>query len=328
MDKKKVLVLAAKANMIRQFNYKNIKLLQKLDYEVHVATNMVEFGSMSKQENEKLKLWMQENNVISHQIDFGRGLGSFKKNILAFRQLNQLFKNEKFRFIHVHSPLGGILGRLVAKRHQIPAIYTAHGFHFFKGSSKLSWLIIYPLEWIFSFFTDTLITINNEDFELVQRKMHFKNKFLVNGIGIDVKGAKKVTDKFKSIKRKKIRKEFGIPENAFLISSVGELSDRKNHQIVLKAIKRLSESERNNIYYLIAGTGPNGELLTSIAESFNFGSNFKLAGYRNDIHDINYASDVSLLPSTREGLPVAGLDAVADGAFFMGGNVRGISDLL
>ena len=54
----KVLMLAAKANMIQQFNHRNIKILQNLGYEVHVATNMVDFGSMSTQENERFKQWM------------------------------------------------------------------------------------------------------------------------------------------------------------------------------------------------------------------------------------------------------------------------------
>lgn len=50
---KKVLMLAAKANMIQQFNHRNIKILQNLGYEVHVAINMVDFGSMSMRENER-----------------------------------------------------------------------------------------------------------------------------------------------------------------------------------------------------------------------------------------------------------------------------------
>ncbi|WP_223322955.1 hypothetical protein [Leuconostoc mesenteroides] len=69
---KKVLMLAAKANMIQQFNHRNIKILQNLGYEVHIATNMVDFGSMSAEENERFKQWMIDNDIIAHQIDFER----------------------------------------------------------------------------------------------------------------------------------------------------------------------------------------------------------------------------------------------------------------
>ncbi len=146
---KKVLMLAAKANMIQQFNHRNIKILQNLGYEVHVATNMVDFGSMSTDENERFKLWMSDNNVIAHQVDFERRMGTLKGNIRSIRQLRQIFRENDFSFIHVHSPLGSILGRLVAKQFKIPTIYTAHGFHFFKGGPKSGWLFFYPLEWFF-----------------------------------------------------------------------------------------------------------------------------------------------------------------------------------
>lgn len=45
---KKVLKLAVKGNMIQQFNYRNIKILQNLGYEIHVATNMVDFRQLHR----------------------------------------------------------------------------------------------------------------------------------------------------------------------------------------------------------------------------------------------------------------------------------------
>lgn len=121
---KKVLMLAAKANMIQQFNHRNIKILQNLGYKVHVATNMADFGSMSAEENERFKQWMIDNDVIAHQIDFERRMGSLKGNIRSVKQLIKLFKEIDFTFVHVHSPLGSVLGRLVAKQFKVPAIYA------------------------------------------------------------------------------------------------------------------------------------------------------------------------------------------------------------
>lgn len=323
---KKVLMLAAKANMIQQFNHRNIKILQNLGYEVHVATNMVDFGSMSAEENERFKQWMNGNKIVAHQVDFERRMGSLKGNIRSIKQLRQIFKKNDFAFIHVHSPLGSILGRLVAKQFKVPTIYTAHGFHFFKGGPKSGWLIFYPLEWFFSFITDTLITINNEDYELAKKHMHAKKTIKINGIGVDVESAWRVTDKEKATARKKLRKELSIPDEAFLISSVGELSDRKNHKVVLEALRMMEPQERKNIYYIIAGTGVNGTLLEELAGSFGYNTNFKLLGYRSDIHAINYASDISVLPSLREGLGIAGLDATIDGTYLIATNKGGVSD--
>lgn len=325
---KKVLMLAAKANMIQQFNHRNIEILQGLGYEVHVATNMVDFGSMSSEENERFKQWMINHDVIAHQIDFERRMGSLKGNLRSIKQLRRLFQQYDFTFTHVHSPLGSILGRVVAKQFKVPTIYTAHGFHFFKGGSKSGWLVFYPLEWLFSFITDTLITINDEDYALAKKHMHAKHIVEINGIGVDVEKAWRVTDEEKQEARKRVRQKLNIPKNAFLISSVGELSDRKNHKVVLEALKKMTQAQRQNIYYIIAGTGVNGAMLNELAESFNFGEHFRLLGYRSDIHNINYASDVSVFPSFQEGLGLAGLDATADGVFLIGSNKRGILDYI
>lgn len=325
---KKVLMLAAKANMIQQFNHRNIKILQELGYEVHVATNMVDFGSMSAEENERFKQWMIENDVIAHQVDFERRMGTIKGNIRSIKQLRQVFNGNNFSFIHVHSPLGSILGRFVAKQYNVPTIYTAHGFHFFKDGPKTGWLVFYPLEWFFSFFTDTLITINDEDYALAKKHMHAKKIVKINGIGVDVKKAWSVSDEYKNKARQHIRKELSIPDDGFLISSVGELSDRKNHRIVLEALKKLTTNDRSKVYYVIAGTGPNKEILEKIADSFDFSKHLKLLGYRTDIHEINFASDISVFPSFQEGLGVAGLEAVIDGSYLIGSNVRGIRDYI
>lgn len=325
---KKVLMLAAKANMIQQFNHRNIKILQNLGYEVHVATNMVDFGSMSAEENERFKQWMSDNKVVAHQVDFERRMGSLKGNIRSIKQLRQIFKMNDFAFTHVHSPLGSILGRFVAKQFKVPTIYTAHGFHFFKGGPKSGWLFFFPIEWLFSFITNTIITINNEDYVFAKKYLHANNIVGINSNGVDVLNALKVSEDEKKQKRYVFRKQFNIPEEAFVISSVGELSTRKNHSLVLEALNLLEESERKKIYYIIAGTGDEKSNLLNFANSIGFIDNFLLLGYQSDIHSLNFASDISILPSLREGLGIAGLDATVDGTWLLGTKFGGVSDYL
>ena len=163
---------------------------------------------------------------------------------------------------------------------------------------------------------------------LAQKYMHAKNLLNLNGNGVDVEQAWLISDDQKNKARSEIRKELNIPEDAFLITSVGELSDRKNHRIVLEALKLMTPEERKNVYYVIAGTGSNGPLLLEIAESFQFQNSLKLLGYRNDIHNINYASDLFVFPSLQEGLGIAGLDATVDGTLILGANRRGIADYI
>lgn len=89
---KKVLIVAAKANMIRQFNQHNILILKDLGFEIHVGTNFKEFGSMDGNENQKLIDWLNENQVTMHQLDFGRRLGSMKSNLLVIKQIKDVLR--------------------------------------------------------------------------------------------------------------------------------------------------------------------------------------------------------------------------------------------
>ncbi|GAB5060458.1 hypothetical protein LASHA2_01800 [Lactiplantibacillus plantarum] len=81
-------------------------------------------------------------------------------------------------------------------------------------------------------------------------------------------------------------------------------------------------------YYVIAGVGSGKDSLINQAKSFNYEKKLKLLGYRNDVHDINFASDASIFPSLQEGLGIAGLDATIDGTFLIGSNKRGIADYI
>ena len=184
---KKALILASVASMIEQFNMGNIKVLQELKYEVHVATNFIDSGTITRERAEELKNKLKDLNVKYYQIDFDRNVLS-TKNIQAYKQVKQLIKENKYNIIHIHSPIGGVCGRLVAKKERkngTKVIYTAHGFHFFKGAPAKNWLIYYPVEKWLSKYTDCLITINEEDYNLAKKKFKAKNVEYVPGIGVD-----------------------------------------------------------------------------------------------------------------------------------------------
>ena len=326
MKKQKVLLIAAKANMIWQFNQRNMEMLLNLGYEVHVATNFVDFGSFSAEENEILKAWPTAHDIKWHQIDFERRLGTLSGNRQALSQLDDVFTNNEFSFVHVHSPLGGILGRLVAMRHGVKSMYTCHGMHFYRGGSLKDWLVFFPVEWLFALMTHTIVVINQED-EKIARWMPFKNRYRIHGNGSLVKEALAVSSNQKERNRLKIRAEFGVAPDDFMILSVGELSDRKNHVVVLKA---LSELKKQGIYpkYLIAGVGDLADKLKEKIEELGLTNQVSLLGYRTDIRQLNHAADLFVFPSLREGLGLAGLDAVVDGTYILGGEFGGIKDYI
>lgn len=245
------------------------------------------------------------------------------KNIKAYKMLKKLIDEEKFDIIECNTPVGGALGRLAARHARktgTKVIYIAHGFHFFKGSSKLSWLIYYPAEKLLSYITDTLITVNNEDYKLAAEKLHAGKTLYINGIGCDIKKIEAcVSD------RSAVRKKIGIADSDIMLLSVGELINRKNHITMLRALSKINSP---TVHYVIAGGGVLEKELKRIAEEMGIASNVHFLGFCTDIPPILKAADIFCFPSYQEGLPLALLEAMAASLPVIASHIRGNTDLI
>lgn len=316
---KSMLMLASVASMIDQFNMNNIEILLSLGYKVAVACNFKVGNTCSDKRIKELKEELKELGVKFYQIDFDRNVMNLQQNMEAYKQVEKLVKLQRYDFIHCHSPIGGVIGRIVAHETKTKVIYTAHGFHFYDGAPKKNWLLYYSIEKALSRWTDILITINKEDYDIACKKLCARRTIYVPGIGIDIK-------RFKNIPTHKMikRAELGIDDRDFVILSVGELNDNKNHKVIIEALNRMNESDK--CVYVIAGEGINRELLERQAEASNV--NLRLLGYREDIPELLKLSDVFVLPSLREGLNVSLMEAMAAGLPCIAGKIRGNVDLL
>lgn len=231
-----------------------------------------------------------------------------KGNFDAVGQIKKLVKNKKYDIVHCHTPIAAMCTRVACRglrKHGVKVMYTAHGFHFYKGAPKLNWLIYYPIEKICSYWTDVLITINQEDYNLAKRRMKAKKVEYVPGVGIEV-------EKFKNavVDKNSKRKELGIPKDAFLLISVGELNANKNHQIIIKAI---AEINKDNIHYMLVGDGEYKTYLKDLAKKLNVENNVHILGFRNDVEEMYKISDVNVFPSIREGLGLAAIEGMISG---------------
>ncbi|CAH0419139.1 glycosyltransferase [Periweissella ghanensis] len=321
---KKVLIVAAKANMIRQFNQHNILILQELGFEVHVGTNFKEFGSMDNQENDKLIQWLKEHDVTSHQIDFGRKLGSFKANFVVIKQLRAIMKDKnEWAFMHAHSPIGSVLGRIAAKSQGVKTMYTSHGFHFFKGGPKKNWLV-FPIEWLLGFITDQLIVINSNDLKIADY-LPIENVEYIPSVGIDVKKMMAITSEERASMRNEKRAELGLKPDDFVLLHVGELSNLKNQRIVIEAMGKINNP---NLKFMIAGVGPNHDEYLALAKELGLENQLKLLGYRNDIQALHFAADLFVFPSRREGFGLGGFEALVDGLKVIGTKNTGMKDFI
>ena len=238
-----------------------------------------------------------------------------------FKKLREIISLNSYNIVHCHTPTAGMLARFASlknRKKNTKVIYTAHGFHFFMGAPIINWLLYFPVEWLCSFFTDVLITINKEDYAFAKKYMQAKEIKYVPGVGINIE---QISNTF--FDRDTKRQELGIDSEQIALLSVGELNDNKNHETVIRAISKL---KNNDIIYIICGKGEKQEYLKSLADEL--GVKLILLGFRNDVVEICKACDIFTFPSKREGLSVALMEAMAAGLPIVCSRIRGNTDLV
>lgn len=320
----KALMAASVASMIDQFNMPNIQLLQDMGYEVHAACNFEQGNTCDAARIRSFRHTLKAQGVLWHQWDCPRRPSAACQCVRAYMQLWALTGRYRYDLIHCHSPIGGALARVVAHVRKIPVIYTAHGFHFYQGAPVINWLVYYPVEKLLAYWTDMLITMNREDYAFAKRNLAAKKIWRIPGVGVDTRRFAGMGAERENVRRA-FRKKYGIPQDAAVLLSVGELSERKNHKVILNALAVLG---RKDIYYIICGQGGRREWLARYAKSLCLERRIYITGYMEHV-DAAYASaDIFVFPSIQEGLPVAVLEAMAAGLPVIASRIRGNVDLI
>lgn len=294
---KKVLYTATVLSHICQFHLPYLKEFKEKGYEVHVAAK----NNLAEKNGLELKY---ADKFI--EMPFSRSPKSLQ-NLKALKQLKQLLKEEYYDLIVCNTPMGGIITRMAAKKTRkkgTKVVYMAHGFHFYKGASKKSWMVFYPIEKHFAKKCDTVITITDEDYRLASKK--FKtNVIRMHGAGVDGERYYFVEE----LEKIALRQELGLKKEDFVCLSVGELNQNKNQKQLISLVPILKE-RIPNFKLLIAGNGKTKEELESQIKELGIENEVALIGYQPKIERYLRASDVSLSVSKREGLPFNVVEAM------------------
>lgn len=304
------MMLATTDNMIWQFLLPHIKYLQEQGNTVECVCSKTGF-------------WFDELRdkfgLTCHDVSLPRNPlhpSIFK----GWKQLKKLQKQEHYDLVYCQQPVGGVMGRMIAKKFKIPCIYTAHGFHFFKGNSKIKNLIFRTIEKHYSKYTNALVTINQEDYNAAQ-KFKAKKVYKINGIGVDL-------SKYKvnmALNKSEFKKSLGLNEDDFVITSIGELNENKN---TLRLIEVMAQIPESKIKYLICGQGPLKDKYEESIKKYGLENRVKLLGFRTDIPDILTITDLYIMPSYREGLSKSMMEAMCYGLPIVASKIRGNVDLV
>jgi glycosyltransferase EpsD len=233
-------------------------------------------------------------------------------NLKAIKEIKKIVGEQKYDIVHCHTPIAAVCTRLACKRLRnsgLKVFYTAHGFHFYKGAPIKNWLVFYPVEKLCSRWTDALITINTEDYNRA-KKMHCKNVYLVNGVGVDIDKIRNIVMTNESINEKKI--SLGVESMYPLIFYAAEINKNKNQKLLLE-VEKVLISRGYNPCILLAGTDDtNGTFGRRIIDD-GLSKSVRLLGFRKDCVELIKISDICCPTSIREGLPINLIEAMAGG---------------
>lgn len=245
-------------------------------------------------------------------------------------RVRSIVDSGRYDIVHVHTPIAAWVTRyaLRARRKQPGGpvvIYTAHGFHFYRGQKPLPHMLFRTMERVAAPWTDYLVTINLEDYEAARELGGIDRERVryIPGIGVDT--ARFAPEAAAPDAARALRTELAIPAEEFVLTMIAEIAAVKRHEFALSA---LSQARSPNVTLLIVGDGPLEAGIRSRVDELGLSERVRFAGYRRAIPTVLAATDALLLTSEREGLNRSALEAMAACRPVVGTDTRGIADAI
>lgn len=216
--------------------------------------------------------------------------------------------------VHTHNPHALIYGAPAARLLRAAAVHSKHGIN--PDVARRMWLRRKASSLVDAYVavTSTLSQVALKNQECDPSKLHV----IPNGIDTLAYAPNPAA-------RQRVRKQLGIPENAWVVGTVGRLAPEKDQGLLIDAMANLLD-ERGRL--LIVGAGPEREVLLSRAAATGRQQFVHLLGERDDVPDLLATLDVFVLTSRTEGLPLVLLEAMATGVPVLTTAVGGIPDLV
>lgn len=315
-----VMFVASVYGHLRGFHVPYMGLLQEWGYKV-IASASDGGNPQSKQELEALGFQCVD-------VPFGRQPLSMS-NAFAYREICTLLASRQdIELIHVHTPAAAFITREAAAsaRFKGAMLYTAHGFHFYRGSSAKSWLIYYMAEKHAAKLTDGLITINSEDYEAAEKFTLTPGGqvYYVPGVGIDL--ARYCPGGIEE--RQKVRAKLDADPDDIVFVYVAELNHNKNQSQFLKAFREAFCGNTIPATAWIVGEGPLRADMESLACKLGVDRKVSFLGRKSDVPELLRGADVAVLLSHREGLPRCLVEACATELPIVATDIRGNRDIV
>ncbi len=235
--------------------------------------------------------------------------------VRAFLALYRLFRAERPDLVHAHMPISGFLARLAARAAGVPRVaYTCHGFLFNQPGPWWRRALSLTMELLAGRLTDVLTTVSTEE-AADARRLHIHRTPIAIGNGRDP-----AVFRPDPAARARMRAELGVADDAVVITAVSRLVRHKGYPELLAAMRDVP-AELWVVGERLASD--HGEDMEPYFAASGLGPRLRRLQYRRDVQAVLAASDIFVLPSHFEGLPMSIIEAMLCGLPVVATDIRG-----
>lgn len=250
------------------------------------------------------------------------------RDVRSLLALRDCFGRFKFDVVHTHTPKAGLIGPLAAQLARVPhVVHTIHGLLFHDRMSCLKQIIFWLPEKFTATFCDHLLSQSKEDVEqAVRSRLCSPRKigYVGNGIDIERFSADAVQDRALTLA------EVGLMEEDFVIGSVGRLVKEKGFMELFAAAEIL-RSRSPNLKFVVIGPremDQNDAIDNEYMDDLQRRGIVHFINWCDDLRPWYAAMDLFVLPSYREGIPRACMEAAAMMRPVVATDVRGCREVI
>lgn len=227
-------------------------------------------------------------------------------------QLKEIIETGDYDIVYCHTSVGSVVAKLAsirARKRGTKVVHFAHGTYFYKDAPLHNWILYYPLFKLLSYLTDATITITEEDYCFTSSHFGHGRTYYVEGIGVD---PNRFTIENKDAERARYRSIFQIPQDAFVLIYLAELSPNKNQQWLINVLAQVMK-QRENVYLVLPGKDYTNGSLERMAKDQGVQEHVRFMGWRSDVPYLLNMSDICTASSIREGLGLNLIEAMICG---------------
>ncbi len=305
---KRILVCASRISHVINFHLPYLKYFKEQGYIVDVASEGVT--------NDDLIDNCYDMRFVKNPLS--------AENLRTVSRLKKLMKENEYTVVYSNSTLAGAAAKMAVMqlgKGRPYFVHISHGYMFGVNGAKSA--IYRTVEKMTSSASDALVVMNQEDYYLAKKYKLGKNLHYIYGMGLCTEKFPQISDEL----RAEVRERAGADESIKLLLCVGEFSERKNQELLIRAFEKIHKQHKNTVL-AFAGSGKTENKCRLIVEQLELEKCVKFLGQTENINELYRSSDLLVACSKMEGLPFNVMEALYCGVPVAASDIKGHRDLL